>query len=163
MLRLRFLPSLLAAVLLTAFHLSAFAAGQVEIKTVAEREVETVTNGKKEIRRMPVAKAVPGDEIVYTTTFRNLAAKPVGDIVITNPVPNDSLYKADSASGANTVITFSADGGKQYAAPGQLAVKTKDGKTRAALPGDYTHIRWTYKGELGAGKSGEVSFRAVIK
>lgn len=164
MLKLRFIPSVLIAVLLTAFHLPALAAsGQVEIKSIAEREVETVTNGKKEIRRAPVNKAVPGDEIIYTTVFKNLAAKPVGDIVITNPVPNDSLYKADSATGANTVITFSADGGKQYAAPAQLTVRTRDGKTRAALPGDYTHIRWTYKGELGAGKTGEVSFRAVIK
>jgi uncharacterized repeat protein (TIGR01451 family) len=164
MLKLRFIPSVLIAVLLAAFHLPAqAAAGQVELKSIAEREVETVTNGKKEIRRAPVNKAVPGDEIIYTTIFRNLAGKPVGDIVITNPVPNDSLYKADSASGANAVITFSVDGGKQYAAPGQLTVKTKDGKTRAALPSDYTHIRWTYKGELGAGKSGEVSFRAFIK
>ncbi len=164
MLKLRIIPSLLLAVLLAAFHLPALAAaGQVELKTVAEREVETVTNGKKETRRAPVNKAVPGDEIIYTTVFKNLAAKPVGDIVITNPVPNDSLYKADSASGANTVITFSADGGKQYAAPGQLTVKAKDGKTRPAQPSDYTHIRWTYKGELGAGKSGEVSFRAFIK
>lgn len=164
MLKLRFIPSLLIAVLLTAVHLPALAAsGQVEIKSIAEREVETVTNGKKEIRRAPVSKAVPGDEIIYTTVFKNLAGKPAGDIVITNPVPNDSLYKADSASGANTVITFSADGGKQYAAPGQLTVRTPDGKIRPALPSDYTHIRWTYKGELGAGKSGEVSFRAVIK
>lgn len=164
MLKLRFIPSLLIAVLLTAVHLPAqAAAGQVELKSIAEREVETVTNGKKEIHRAPVNKAVPGDEIIYTTVFKNLTGKPVGDIVITNPVPNDSLYKADSASGANTVITFSADGGKQYAAPGQLTVKTKDGKTRPALPSDYTHIRWTYKGELGAGKSGEVSFRAFIK
>jgi uncharacterized repeat protein (TIGR01451 family) len=162
--KLRFVPTLLAAVLLTAFHLSALAApGQVEIKSIAEREVETVKNGKKETHRAPVNKAVPGDEIIYTTTFRNLAGKPVGDIVITNPVPNDSLYKADTANGANTVISFSVDGGKQYAAPGQLTVRTKDGKTRAALPADYTHIRWTYKGELGAGKTGEVSFRAVIK
>ncbi len=164
MLKLRIIASLLIAMLLTAFHLPALAAsGQVELKSIAEREVETVVNGKKEIRRAPVNKAVPGDEIIYTTTFRNLAGKPVGDIVITNPVPNDSLYKADSASGANTVITFSADGGKQYAAPGQLTVKAKDGKTRPAQPSDYTHIRWTYKGELGAGKSGEVSFRAFIK
>ncbi len=162
--KLRFVPTLLAAVLLTAFHLSALAApGQVEIKSIAEREVETVKNGKKETHRAPVNKAVPGDEIIYTTTFRNLAGKPVGDIVITNPVPNDSLYKADTANGANTVISFSVDGGKQYAAPGQLTVRTQDGKTRAALPADYTHIRWTYKGELGAGKTGEVSFRAVIK
>lgn len=150
------------AVLLTAVHLSAQAAA-VDLTSVAEIEVETVKNGKKQIKRTPVTRAVPGDEIVYTTVFRNNSDKPTGNIVITNPMPNDSLYKANSAAGANTDITFSVDGGKQFAAPGKLSVKTADGKTRAAQAADYTHIRWTYRGELGAGKSGEVSFRAVIK
>lgn len=161
--KLRFIPALLAATLLAMFHLPAHAAGTVEVKSIAEKEVETVKDGAKTTRRTPVDKAVPGDEIIYTTTFRNLADQPAANIVITNPVPNDSLYKAGSAAGANTAITFSADGGKQYAAPGKLSVRTKDGKTRPALPADYTHIRWTYQGALGAGKSGEVSFRALIK
>jgi len=161
---LRLIPALFAAAVLAAFHLPAHAAaGTVEVKSIAEKEVETVKNGAKTIRRAPVDKAVPGDEIIYTTTFRNLADQPAANIVITNPVPNDSIYKGGSAAGANTVITFSVDGGKQYAAAGKLSVRTKEGKTRPAQPADYTHIRWTYKGTLGAGKSGEASFRAFIK
>lgn len=163
MLNPRFISALSAAFLLTAFQPPALAADAVEVKSIAQKDVETVKNGKKEITRGPVTRAVPGDEIVYTTTFRNLIKKPVGHIAITNPVPNDSIYKEGSATGANTDITFSVDGGKQFAAPGALSVKTADGKTRPAVATDYTHIRWTYKGELGVGKSGEVSFRAVIK
>jgi uncharacterized repeat protein (TIGR01451 family) len=159
---LRLISALFAAAL-AAFHLPAYAADTVEVKSIAEKEVETVKNGAKTTRRTPVDKAVPGDEIIYTTTFRNLAGQPAANIVITNPVPNDSVYKAGSAAGANTVITFSADGGKRYAAPAKLTVTTNDGKTRPALPADYTHIRWTYQGALGAGKSGTVSFRAFIK
>ncbi len=162
----RFIPALCAAALLTAFHLPAHAqatSDAVEVKSIAEQEITTVNNGKKEIKRIPVGKAVPGDEIIYTNTFKNLIQKPAANIVITNPVPNDSIYKGGSASGDNTDITFSIDGGKQYAAPDKLIVKTKEGKTRPALPPDYTHIRWTYKGELGVGKTGEVSFRTVIK
>jgi uncharacterized repeat protein (TIGR01451 family) len=162
MLKLR-LTSFLA-VLLAAFHLSALAApATVESENTAEREVVTVIDGKREIQRRPVDRAVPGDEIIYTTTFRNLAGLPAKNFVITNPVPNASVYKGGSASGANTVITFSVDGGKRYAAANKLTIKTPEGKTRPALPTDYTHIRWTYRGELGAGKSGEVSFRAFIK
>lgn len=163
MMKQRYIPILCAAVLLGALQLPAYAADGVEIKSMAEREVTTVVNGRKKTHLTKVDKAVPGEEIVYTTTFRNLTGKPAGNIVITNPVPNDSLYKAGSAEGRNTVITFSADGGQTYAAPGELTVKIKDGKTRAAQPADYTHIRWTYKGELGAGKTGSVSFRATIK
>ncbi len=159
----RLIPALCTLLLASTLHLNAYAADAVEVKSVAEQEVEVVEKGKKVIKRVPVDKAVPGSEIVYTTTFRNLISKPVGNIAITNPVPNDTVYKNGSALGANTAITFSVDGGKQYATPDKLTVKTPEGKTRPALASDYSHIRWTYKGELGVGKSGEVSFRAVIK
>lgn len=163
MLNRHLIPALCTALLASVLHLNAYAADAVEVKNVAEQEVEVVEKGKKVIKRVPVDKVVPGSEIVYTTTFKNLINKPVGNIAITNPVPNDTVYKSGSALGANTVITFSVDGGKQYATPDKLTVKTPEGKTRPALASDYTHIRWTYKGELGVGKSGEVSFRAVIK
>lgn len=161
--KLHFVQLALAAAMLAAFQLPASAApAAVELSSVAEREVVAVKNGKKEIRRSPVEKAVPGDEIIYTTTFKNTSGKAAGHIVINNPVPNDSTYKAGSAQGANTVVTFSADGGKTFAAAEKLNV-TQGGKTRPAQPAEYTHIRWAYKGDLGAGKSGEVSFRAFIK
>jgi len=163
MLKRRLIPALCTALLASALHLNAFAADAVEVKSVAEQEVEVVEQGKQVIKRVPVGQAVPGSEIIYTTTFKNLIDKPVGNIAITNPVPNDMVYKGGSALGANTVITYSVDGGKQYATPDKLTVKTPEGKIRPALASDYTHIRWTYKGELGVGKSGEVSFRAVIK
>lgn len=159
----RIIPALCTALLASALHLNAFAADAVEVRNVAEQEVEIVENGKKVVKRVPVGKAVPGSEIVYTTTFRNLIDKPVGNIAISNPVPNDTVYKSGSARGANTAITFSVDGGKQYASPDKLTVRTPEGTIRPALDSDYTHIRWTYKGELGVGKSGEVSFRALIK
>ena len=163
MMKTSHISALCVAVLLSTFQLSALAADAVEVKTVAEHDVSTVSNGKKQVRRVPVDKAVPGEEIIYTTTFKNQTGKPAGNIAITNPVPNDSIYKVGSAVGVNTVIAFSVDGGKIYAAPDQLTVKTKEGAARPAQPADYTHIRWTYKGELGAGKSGSVSFRAIIK
>ncbi len=135
----------------------------VSLKNIAEMERKVVENGVTVIKRVPVSKAVPDSEIIYTTTFKNLIDKPVGDIVVENPVPNDSVYKAGSAQGSNTAITYSANGGKNYGLPAALTVKGKDGKERTALPSEYTHIRWTYQGALAAGKSGEVSFRTVIR
>jgi uncharacterized repeat protein (TIGR01451 family) len=160
----RFITVLCAAALLTGFDLPAHAAapGAIKISSIAEQDIEVVNkDGKKEIKRIPVVTAVPGDEIIYTTTFENVINKPTGNIVITNAVPNDTTYQ--SASGANTNITFSIDAGKQYATPDKLIVKTSNGKTRPAVPSDYTHLRWVYKGELGVGKSSQVSFRVVIK
>ena len=106
----RIIPALCTALLASALHLNAFAADAVEVRNVAEQEVEIVENGKKVVKRVPVGKAVPGSEIVYTTTFRNLIDKPVGNIAISNPVPNDTVYKSGSARGTNTAITFSVDG-----------------------------------------------------
>lgn len=162
---MRILTSLSA--LLLAVSISAHAApatpGAVEVKSIAEVEVEVVdAQGKKEMKRQPAAKAVPGTEVIYTTTFKNLIAKPVGNIAIMNPVPRETVYQNGSATGDNTDITFSVDG-KTFATPDKLKLKDKDGKERAVLPTEYTHIRWVYKGELGVGKTGSVSFRAVIK
>jgi uncharacterized repeat protein (TIGR01451 family) len=159
---MRMLTSLTAFLLVVS--ISAHAADAVEVRNIAEVEVEVVdSKGNKTLERQPVVKAVPGTEVIYTTTYKNLIAKPVGNIVINNPVPNNTAYKSGSATGANTDITFSVDGGKRFATPDKLTVKDKDGKDRPALASEYTHIRWAHKGELAAGKSGEVSFRAVIK
>jgi len=158
---MRILTSLSA--LLLAVSISAHAADAVEVKNIAEVEVEVVdSKGNKTLKRQPVDKVVPGTEVIYTTTYKNLIAKPVGNIVINNPVPANTAYKSGSATGANTDISFSVDG-KRFATPDKLTVKGKDGKDRPALASEYTHIRWAHKGELAAGKSGEVSFRTLIK
>ncbi|OGB76336.1 MAG: hypothetical protein A2496_23790 [Burkholderiales bacterium RIFOXYC12_FULL_60_6] len=136
----------------------------ISLTSRAQLEVEVVgKDGKKTLQRTPVEKAVPASEVIYTTTFQNRIDKPVGHIVINNPIPNNSEYQADSAFGKDCEILFSVDGGKSFAAVAQLKVKGDDGKERMALPGDYTHIRWIYLGQLMAGQSGEVGFRTAIK
>ena len=155
-----FLPAALAC---ASLALHAATPGSVSVKNIAEMEVKVVENGVPVIKRVPVQKALPDAEIIYTTTFKNLIDKPVGDIVVENPVPNDSMYKSGSAMGSNTVISYSVNGGKNYGAPDTLKVKTKDGKERQALASEYTHIKWVYQGALAAGKSSDISFRTVVK
>jgi uncharacterized repeat protein (TIGR01451 family) len=151
--------------LLGSFSSSAQAAGDaIKATSIAQIEVEVVgKDGKKTFKRTPVDKAVPGTEVIYTNTFENVGNKPAGDIVINNPIPNDSEYKAGSAFGKNCEILFSVDGGKKFGHAEELKIKDADGKERTAMAKEYTHIRWTYKGQLAAGKSGEVGFRATIK
>jgi uncharacterized repeat protein (TIGR01451 family) len=159
-----FISVLCATILLTAFAIPAHAAdpGAIKISSIAEKETNVVDkDGNTQTKRTRVDTAVPGDEIIYTTTFENISNKPAGNIVITNPIPNDTTYLM--ANGANTEITFSIDGGNEYATPDKLIVTDNEGDTRPALPSDYTHLRWVYKGELGVGETSKVSFRAVIK
>lgn len=161
---LRMTSLLASALLLSTLSLSAFAAGSIELKSIAEVEKNTTNkDGKKETKRI-IAKKVPPDGIViYTTSFKNVGNKPAGNIVINNPIAEHTEYVADSAIGDNTDITFSADAGKNFASPEKLTVTSADGKVRPALASDYTHIKWTYKGELAEGKTSEVSFKAKVK
>jgi uncharacterized repeat protein (TIGR01451 family) len=151
--------------LLGSFSSGAQAAeGSIKITSIAQIEVDVVgKDGKKTLQRTPVTKAVPGTEVIYTNTFENLGKKSASDIVINNPIPNDSEYKAGSAFGKNCEILFSVDGGKKFGHAEELKIKEAGGKERTALAKEYTHIRWTYKKQLAAGKSGEVGFRATIK
>ena len=155
----------LAVCIATAAALSAAQAqqaGSIELKNIAEVEMETRdTQGKIERKRVPVTTAVPGTEVIYTTTFKNISTRPTANIVINNPVPANTTLVAGSVYGANTDISYSVDG-KAFATPDKLKVKGKDGKEVAATAADYTAIRWVYKGELAAGKTAEAGFRIVI-
>jgi uncharacterized repeat protein (TIGR01451 family) len=149
-----------------AGHTVAAHAQAVEVVSKVEREVVVLEKGVKVTKVAPVEKIVPGDEVTYTLTYTNKTGKPVTDIAITNPVPKHTRYKDGSAEGAGTVITFSVDGGKTFAAPEKLTVTSKDKSgrdvQRPAVAQDYTHIRWQVKQTLTPGQSGSVRFRAVV-
>jgi hypothetical protein len=63
-------------------------AGCIELKAVAEMEqIVKATDGSQSKQLIAVAKTVPGDEIVWTTTAHNLCDKPAEKVVIDLPVP----------------------------------------------------------------------------
>lgn len=136
----------------------------VEVKNEAFKEVRVVkADGTEEYKLIAPGQALPGDEIVYVTTFKNVGDKDVTDIVLTDPVPNNSLYKSGSAFGAGTEITFSVDGGKTYAKAEALKVADRKGGVRAATAEDYTTIRWVFRNILRPGSSSTVMFRTFVK
>jgi uncharacterized repeat protein (TIGR01451 family) len=138
-------------------------AGNILVQSIAEQEVEVkLPNGKTEKKLQAVTKAVPGSEVIYTTRFTNQGKLPAGNIAVTNPVPENTVYVGGSAFGENTAITYSVDG-KNFNTPDKLMTKAADGKERPAVPTEYSAIRWTYKGELPAGKTSDVGFRVKIK
>ena len=138
-------------------------AGTIQLRNVAEKEVtETDAGGKAVAHRVPAAKAVPGEEVIYTSTFRNIGARPAGDIVVSNPIPPHTTYVGGSAFGDNTAIAFSTDGGKSWAPADKLKVRAADGKERPAAVTDITHVRWTYRGELPPARESSVGFRVTV-
>lgn len=138
--------------------------GAVELKAVAEMEVEVVNDdGQKEIQRVPAAKVVPGDVVIYTIYYTNNGADSAENFVITNPVPEHMAYLAESAGGENTEITFSVDGGKSYSVPGDLTIADSEGNPKAAGPSDYTHIRWMLNQPVAPEGTGYVFFKAQLE
>ena len=139
------------------------AAGDIEFRNTAEVEVEVKTaDGKVGKKKVEAQKVVPGAEVTYTSTYRNIGQRAAGNIAIVNPVPANTTLVGGSAYGENTEIVFSADGGKTWAPANKVKVVGADGKERPAGISEFTHIRWTHKGELAPGKQGVVGFRVVV-
>lgn len=136
----------------------------LELKSTVEVVKEVINaNGEKETRVEPAERILPGETIIFGTVFTNVGEDPAENIILTNPVPENTGYVGESAAGDGTVITFSVDGGQTYDVPGNLTITDKDGNERPALPEEYTHVRWTLENPLGPGQSGKVSFRSVLQ
>lgn len=139
-------------------------AGALSLRTVVEKVVETKdADGATKTELVPAASAVPGDQVVYTVTFKNVSAQAADNIRITNPIPAEMQYVADTASGPGSDVLYSVDGGKTYGRAGELFVTDADGTRRQAGPADYTHIRWVLKSPLAAGAQGFARFRATVR
>lgn len=142
------------------------AASKETISLVINGQMEEVyKNDKGEMvkRLVPITKATPGSEVVYTITYQNKGNQPADKVVINDPIPAEVAYRDGTAFGSGSEIEFSIDGGKSFGKPEALKVTSKDGVTRPATGSDYTHIRWTLLNKVAPGSQGFVRFRAVIR
>jgi len=140
--------------------------GGIEVVTTSEVEVrQQNTKGETAVKRIEAAKAkvAPGDIVIFSTRYVNRGKQAATNVSVTNPVPEHMQYVDMSAEGKGTRIEYSIDGGKTYAPSEKLKVTDKQGRVRPALPGDYTHIRWTVTAPLAPGSAGNVSFRARVQ
>ena len=153
-----------AAVIACALQAPAFAQTScVELKTTGEVEKEVVNDkGEKTKALVPAAesKVIPGTEVIWTVTARNVCKVPSDKVVITNPVPEHMTLVPGSVFGAGADVSYSLDG-KTFAPAGKLTV-TENGATRAARAEEYRHIRWEFKNPIPAGSSAFGRFRATL-
>lgn len=139
------------------------AKGHLNVDSKAEKVISVVNEkGERSYKRIPAAKVLPGEIVQYSTYFTNVSKKAADNINITNPIPEHTVYLANTASGANCNIVYSVDSGKNWAKPEQLKVRGNDGKMYPAKPSDYTHIRWEYQGDLQPQEKKAVSFQVRL-
>jgi uncharacterized repeat protein (TIGR01451 family) len=137
--------------------------GCIELKTIAEREQTVTAADGHQVKQLTApGKVVPGDEIVWTTTARNLCDKSADKVVINQPVPEHMNFVADSALGGNAQITYSVDG-KEFTAATALTVRAADGKTRPARADEVRQLRWTLVSAIAPQDTALVRFRATVQ
>ncbi len=122
--------------------------------------------GKTRISWQETTEADPGDTLKYTIFYTNTGSTEAKNVVINNPVPENTEFKAKSATGDNSVITFSIDG-KLFQTPPMLKyrIKKPDGteEEHQVTPDMYTHIRWALKNPVPTGAEGSLSFMVKVK
>ena len=137
--------------------------GVIKFTNIAMKQVVKIdANGEKAIEYVEPKTAIPGDIIRYDIGFENISDQEVSNIVVNNPIPNNSKYRDKSAEGKDTEISFSVDG-KTFAEPSKLVLKDNTGKTWLATAEQYKHIRWIYKKPLSPGMKSTVSFMTEIR
>ena len=148
---------------LTTFSFVSSAEGPIRFTNTVKKEIiEKNALGEDVVRYVEPTIAIPGNTMMYTITFENIGDQPVSGIVVNDPIPNNSKYLGNTATGKNSEITFSADG-EYFDVPGNIKVKDRSGKTWTASPDKYTHIRWRYKNILQPGETGLVTFKTKIR
>jgi uncharacterized repeat protein (TIGR01451 family) len=144
----------------------AWAAPQIKIDVVAEKEQVMLENGDEVVERVSADTILPGETLIFTVHYANSGSDEARSVVVTNPIPVGTVYVPESAGGMSSDVAFSVDDGKSYAAPAKLSVEAKDsaGKMakRTASADEYTHVRWVIS-SIPAGGHGELAFRARVK
>jgi uncharacterized repeat protein (TIGR01451 family) len=126
-----------------------------------------VVNDEGVERLLPAEKARPNDIIEYKLTYKNNGTAPLHNIVITDPVPAEAAYIAESALLPQGVrVQFSIDEGQSYHAwPVKVLIETADGEQvwKEAAPEQVTHIRWALDEDIDPDQGIVVSYRASVK
>jgi len=138
---------------------------EVQMTTAVRQVVTRAAEDGAAVRELvEVAQVVAGDTLQYTISFTNKGTNVIegGSIVITNPLPPDTVYIDGTARGSGTRISYSVDGGTTFESSAELKV-LRDGAPVPAQAADYTTIRWTFTEPLEAGGTGDVSFSVRVK
>jgi len=136
----------------------ALAASDVTLTSDVKVDRIVTEDGKQSHVLAPVAKALPGELLVFTTRYRNTAAKPVSHFVLTNPIP-DAVRLADDGFGNFDV---SVDGGKTFGKLASLTVSDAKGVSRPAQAADVTHLRWVIAA-IAPGAGGVLEYHGIVR
>ncbi len=125
---------------------------QVQLRLGAEKRfVQKATWGKQKITWQTLQGNVVvqrGDVIRYTMSGKNNSARPLKDLVITQPLPKQTTYILNSVTVKNNgaKIVYSIDNGRNFVEKPTIQAKLPYGKfqIRPAPAELYTHLRLNF-------------------
>jgi len=135
----------------------------VVTELVAEvRENISTTPGREVYRFVPARLLEQGQVVYYTLRITNQTSVPLRNVAVVQPVPANTTYVADSASGPGATVSFSVDGGQSYGPADSLKIEV-EGSKQLAQAVQYTHIRWQLRNPLAPGATALARFRATFR
>jgi uncharacterized repeat protein (TIGR01451 family) len=132
----------------------------IERKTVDAMGTETVS-----LKKPSEVVIVPGDRIVFKTSYKNNGIDAATGFRATNPMPGPIQFVSVREEWAEV----SVDGGATWGKLAGLKVmpKAEEGaatpEARPAIEADVTHVRWIFNDPISAGEGGEVSYTGLVK
>jgi uncharacterized repeat protein (TIGR01451 family) len=142
---------------------------QVKLALAAEKQVVTTdAEGKKVISWEALEGKVtvqPGDVIRYTLNSENAGDKPASDLVVTQPIPQRTAFRADSARANGAQLTYSIDAGQTFSAQPLIEETQPDGSVKMVpAPAEmYTHVQWDYSESLQPLATVRATYEVAVK
>jgi uncharacterized repeat protein (TIGR01451 family) len=143
---------------------------KLELELAAAKKIVEVDEQGKEIVKWEdtgnKAVVVPGDILRYSLGSDNVGDKAADNLVLTQPIPAQTVYVLDSAASKNPAeITYSIDGGKSFVKEPTIEVTLPDGtiETKPAPPETYTHVKWNLTGAVNPEAGVEVTYDVAVK
>lgn len=139
----------------------------VERKIVDAAGKETVS-----LKKPGEVVIVPGDRVVFKTSYKNNGTDAATGFRATNPMPGPIQFVSAREDWAEVSVDGGVTWGKLAAlmvtpkaeavAEGTAPVATAPA-ARAATEADVTHVRWVFNDPIPAGAGGEVSYIGFVK
>ena len=138
-------------------------AGQPEVKV---KLAGSLRRNEESLALDKVSAVHPGEILDWTITSANEGNAPARQYKTIGHIPQGTSFVAGSATAEyGAAVSYSIDGGKNFAAQPTIEEKQPDGTTKRALaPASmYTQVRYEWSDPLAAGSTLSASYKVRVK
>ncbi|NEO99905.1 MAG: hypothetical protein F6K58_14735 [Symploca sp. SIO2E9] len=146
---------------------------QIKLVLSAEKKLVEIDNkGQNKITwqelNNKVVKVFPNDFIRYTLKGENISDRAVRNLVVNQPIPQQTKYVLGSATVAQNngaEITYSIDNGNTFVKNPVIKVTLADGtvEEQPAPAQAYTHIRWNFGDSVDSGIALKATYEVEVR